>query len=106
MLRLLGALGLVAGAMFTVVPAARADQLAHGPVRAVDSYVVAAVGYQRAPARLDPSGKRWLVYSVLPETENGTDEGWLLLAAVRTAARTMRLATGPVETPSLPPTIE
>jgi hypothetical protein len=68
--------------------------------------VPAAVGYQRAPARLDPSGKRWLVYSVRPETENGVDEGSLLVAAVRTAARTMRLATGPVETPSTPPMIE
>jgi hypothetical protein len=68
--------------------------------------VPAAVGYQRAPARLDRSGKHWLVYSVLPETENGVGEGSLLVAAVRTAARTMRLAAGPVETPDNPPMID
>jgi hypothetical protein len=56
-----------------------------------------ALGYQRAPRSLDATGTRWLVYAVSTELNNPpiTDKDAVAVAAVRTAAATMRLAPGP-----------
>ncbi|MDA0171515.1 hypothetical protein OJ998_20610 [Solirubrobacter taibaiensis] len=86
-------------------------QGSNGPVRwwsgTRTDGIVAATGYQRAPARLDPSRKRWIVYTVMQDVDQGRDDGDSFeVTAVRTAARTMRLAWGPVETPDVPPTID
>jgi hypothetical protein len=74
----------------------------NGPVRwwtgRVNGNEPYAVGYQRAPRSLDASGKRWLLYGV------STDLSFPAITArtpgaaamVRTIARTMRLAVGPV----------
>lgn len=58
-----------------------------------------AVGYQRAPRSLDPTGKRWLIYEVstdlsMPGITTRTPGA---VAIVRSIARTMRLAPGLVQ---------
>jgi hypothetical protein len=62
----------------------------------------AAVGYQRPPAGLDPSRKRWLVFEAF--TSIGNREAHPVqarreaVAKINTIAKTMRLAHGPATT--------
>jgi hypothetical protein len=75
----------------------------HGPVTWWSGTVGArpeAVGYQRAPKSLDPSGKRWLVYDASTELNESSvfANRQLRLQAQRSVlsiARTLRLQPGP-----------